>query len=46
MAGGSAAPTPVPMTLNNPFVVAIVDGPTGAILFLGHVEDPTDAGGQ
>jgi serine protease inhibitor len=27
-----------------PFLVAIVDVPTGAILFLGHVTDPTDPG--
>jgi serpin B len=44
---GSAAPAqPVPLTLNHPFVVAIVDQPTGAILFLGHIEDPTAAGSQ
>jgi serpin B len=42
---GSAAPTPVPVDLDRPFVMAIVDGPTGAILFLGHVTDATEAGG-
>jgi len=26
------------------YLVALVDGPTGAILMLGHVTDPTDAG--
>jgi serpin B len=41
---GSAPQTPTPVTLDKPFVVAIVDE-SGAILFLGHVEDPTDAGG-
>jgi len=25
-------------------VVAIVDEPTGAILFLGHIADPTEKG--
>ena len=49
MAGGGVAgpaPTIVPVTFDRPFVTAIVDGPTGAILFLGHIEDPTDAGGS
>jgi serpin B len=43
---GSVAQTPMPVTLvvNRPYVVSIVDVPTGAILFLGHVTDPTDAG--
>ena len=41
--GGVAEPT-VQMVVNRPFVVAIVDVPTGAILFLGHIEDPTDTG--
>jgi len=45
VAGSSVSgPTPVPMVVNRPFVLAIVDVPTGALLFLGHVEDPTDAG--
>jgi len=38
-------PPPVPMTVDRPYLVAIVDVPTGAILFLGHIEDPTDSGG-
>jgi serpin B len=43
--GASAVPpTPTPMIVDRPFVMAIVDVPTGAILFLGHIEDPTDAG--
>jgi serpin B len=37
-------PTPVPMVVNRPYLAALVDGPTGAILMLGHVTDPTDAG--
>jgi len=45
VAGSSVAgPTPIPMVVNRPYVLAIVDVPTGAILFLGHIEDPTDAG--
>ncbi len=37
--------TPTPMTVNRPYLVEIVDVPTGAVLMLGHVQDPTDAGG-
>jgi serpin B len=36
--------TPVPMVVNRPFLVSIVDQPTGAVLFLGHIEDPTQTG--
>lgn len=42
-ASGVSAP-PVPLVLDKPFVVAIVDQPTNAILFLGHIEDPTATG--
>ena len=38
---GGPPPTPVPMVVNRPFLTAIVDVPTGAILFLGHIEDPS-----
>ncbi len=34
-------PTPVPMVVNRPFLISIIDAPTGAVLFLGHVDDPT-----
>jgi serpin B len=34
----------VEVNLNRPFLVTIVDEATGAVLFLGHVTDPTDAG--
>ena len=34
-------PPPIPVTVNRPYLIEIVDAPTGAILFLGHVEDPT-----
>jgi serine protease inhibitor len=35
----------VPMVVNRPFFMALVDVPTGAVLMMGHVTDPTDAGG-
>lgn len=45
MAGNtSVPPEPTPMIVNKPFVVAIVDEPTGALLFLGHINDPTEKG--
>lgn len=37
----SEPPPPVPMVVNKPFVVSIVDEPTGAVLFIGHINDPT-----
>jgi len=39
-------PTPIPMIVNRPYVISIVDVPTGAVLFLGHIADPTAAGGS
>ena len=33
---------PVVLTLDRPFVFAIRDNPTGAVLFLGHIGDPTE----
>jgi serpin B len=35
---------PTPMVVNRPYLVEIVDVATGAVLMLGHVEDPTFAG--
>lgn len=49
MVGTTSAPqpiTPIPMNVNRPYVVSIVDVTTGALLFLGHVVDPTAAGGE
>ena len=47
MAGAtSIGEGPKKLTLDRPFVTAIVDEPTGAILFLGHIADPTDKGGS
>jgi serpin B len=34
-------PQPIPMVVNRPYVLSIVDVPTGALLFLGHIVDPT-----
>ena len=39
-------PVPVPMIVNRPYLVAIVDVPTGAILMLGHITDPSAAAGN
>jgi serpin B len=36
---------PPQVLLNRPFVLSIIDSTTGAILFLGHIADPTDQGG-
>ncbi len=35
---------PIPVTVDRPYLVAIIDAPTGAVLMLGHIQDPTDAG--
>jgi serpin B len=42
-AGAVEEPPPVPivMNVNRPYVLSIVDVPTGAVLFLGHIVDPT-----
>jgi serpin B len=37
-------PPPIPMIVNRPYVVSIVDATTGAVLFLGHITDPTSSG--
>jgi serpin B len=37
---GYGGPIPA-MVVNRPYLIALVDQPTGAVLFLGHVEDPT-----
>ena len=48
LAGTSSAPVEPPvkveMTVNRPYLVAIVDAPTQAVLMLGQIQDPTDAG--
>lgn len=44
MAGDGEPPDPVSMIVDKPFVVAIVDELTGALLFLGHIHDPTAKG--
>jgi serpin B len=37
-------PMPVTVDVNRPYLVALVDNPTGTILMLGQIVDPTDAG--
>jgi serpin B len=37
-------PEAVVMDVNRPYLLAILDNPTGALLMLGHIQDPTDAG--
>ncbi len=34
------------VTLDHPFFLSILDKDTGAVLFMGHVTDPTDMGGN
>ena len=41
MAETSAPAEPVRLTVDRPFLYWIVDEPTGAVLFLGRVLDPT-----
>lgn len=38
----SVAPPPVPITLDRPFLFAVRDVPTGAVLFLGRVVKPAE----
>jgi serpin B len=38
---GPQPPPPPAFTANRPFYFAVVDGPTDAVLFSGHVVDPT-----
>jgi len=35
-------PSPVSVVVNRPFMISIVDQPTGAVLMLGHVQNPTE----
>jgi len=45
LVGTGAAPgQPIVMNVDRPVLISIVDGPTGAVLFLGHVEDPSQTG--
>jgi serpin B len=41
---GIVPTTPVPMNVNRPYLVAIIDNLTGTLLMLGHIQDPSDAG--
>jgi serine protease inhibitor len=36
-------PESISMTMNRPFFYAIVDGKTGALLFIGTLVDPTQS---
>ena len=45
MMAGSASvphkePVPIPMIVNRPYLLPIVGQPTGALLMLGHIEEP------
>ncbi len=46
LAGNASAEVdpPVVVNVNRPYLVAIVDEPTGAILMLGQIQDPTQVG--
>ncbi len=35
---------PISVLVDRPYLVAVVDVPTGAVLMLGHIQDPTDSG--
>ncbi|HEY3254444.1 MAG TPA: serpin family protein [Polyangiaceae bacterium] len=37
-------PVPIPMIVNRPYLISVVDQPTGAILLLGQINDPSDGG--
>jgi serpin B len=37
-------PVPIPMVVNRPFLISVVDVPTGAFLMLGQINDPGDSG--
>jgi len=41
LVGVVSAPPPATLTVDRPFIFAIVDRPTGATLFIGRVLDPT-----
>jgi serpin B len=41
----SEAAAPILVVVDRPYLVTIVDVPTGAILLLGYVVDPTVSGG-
>jgi len=41
---GLAPPPPMIVKVDRPYLFSIVDQPTGAVLFLGRIEDPTDPG--
>ncbi len=45
LSGAAEPENPVTLSLDHPFVLSIVDS-SGAIVFLGQINDPTDAGGQ
>jgi serpin B len=39
-----SAPVVIPMVVDHPYFLAIVDVPTGAVLAMGHIVDPTQTG--
>lgn len=42
----SGGPSLIPMIVNHPYLLSIVDVPTGAVLFVGHIVDPTESSGS
>lgn len=39
-------PVPIPMVVNRPYLISVVDAPTGTVLLLGQINDPSDEGSK
>ena len=42
----AVASDPVVVNVNHPYLISIIDVPTGAVLFVGHIVDPTLTGSE